>query len=238
MKAPNRKARRQKQQNSNGTHFGIELEIDALTPRQGEFMNGFRNGYNIFAYGSAGTGKTFLAVYLALEELFNNPKIKKIIFVRSAVSVRDQGFLPGTIEEKEAPMTAAYRKMVNDICDSGTAYDELTKKGMIQFTSTSFIRSITIDDSIMILDEIQNYNWQECVAAMTRVGLETRVIVCGDGKQDDLHYKKNDTSGFQNIVEVTKRMNGQFVHVAFTRDDIVRSGFVKEFIIACEDLNL
>lgn len=236
MKSPNRKARRQAQRNQ-GSHFGVEVEFQTLNDRQDEFVEAWNNGDNIFGYGSAGTGKTFLALYLALKELFENPVIKKIMIVRSAVSIRDQGFLPGTIAEKEEPFNAPYRKLVNEICGSGTAFDELSKKGMIEFISTSYVRGATFDNCIMILDEIQNYNWQECVSALTRVGLETRVIICGDGKQDDLHYKKNDQSGFNGLVEVTKRM-GDFAHVLFTRDDIVRSGFVKNFIIACEDLGL
>lgn len=234
---PNRKARRQRQQNGNGNHFNLELEFQCLNQKQEDFIKAYRDGYNIFAYGSAGTGKTFLALYAALESLLAKDA-KRIIIVRSAVPVRDQGFLPGTLEEKEAPLTAAYRKIVNDICGSGTAYDELSKKGMIQFVSTSFLRSVTLDDSIIILDEIQNFNWAEISTALTRVGLESRVIICGDGKQDDLHYKKNDTSGFYDLLRVIDRMGDDFSQVVFTRDEIVRSGFVKNFIIACEDLSI
>lgn len=235
-KAPNRKARRQAARNSSN-HFELSIDFQTLNDRQDEFVKAYRDGYNIFAYGSAGTGKTFLALYLALEDLFNK-EVGKIIIVRSAVPVRDQGFLPGSIEEKEAPLQAPYRKMVNEICGSGTAFDELTKKGMIEFISTSFIRGVTLDNAVMILDEIQNFNWEESYSTFTRVGLETKIIACGDGKQDDLHYKKGDTSGFYNLLKVTERMKDQFVHVRFNRDDIVRSGFVKEFIIACEDEEL
>ncbi|AKF12738.1 P-starvation inducible protein [Sinorhizobium phage phiM7] len=236
MKAPNRKARRQAQRNDN--RFGIEIEFQPLNDRQEDFVNAWENGSNIFSYGSAGTGKTFLALYLALKELFENPVIKKIMIVRTTVAVRDQGFLPGTTDEKEEPFKAPYRKLVNEICGSGTAFDELTKKGMIEFISTSYIRGATFDNAIMFLDEIQNYNWEECVSALTRVGLDTRVIVCGDGKQNDLHYRKNDVTGFQDLIRVINRMGSQFETVLFTRDDIVRSSFVKEFIIACEDLDL
>jgi phosphate starvation-inducible PhoH-like protein len=236
LKAPNRKARRQTQRNAN--HFNIEIDFQPLNDKQEEMVKAYRSGYNLLAYGSAGTGKTFLALLLALEDLFAK-NVNKIVIVRSAVPVRDQGFLPGSIEEKEAPMTAPYRKMVNDICGSGTAYDELAKKGMIEFISTSFIRGITLDNVALILDEVQNFNWEETTSALTRVGLETRVIVCGDGKQDDLHYKRGDTSGFQNLLKVTQRMKGDsFAHIAFDRNDIVRSGFVREFIIACEDEGL
>lgn len=235
-KSPNRRARRQAQRNQ-GSHFNVEIDFQPLNDHQEDFVEAWNNGSHIFGYGSAGTGKTFLALYLALKELFESPVIHKIMIVRSTVAVRDQGFLPGTTEEKEEPYKAPYRKLVNEICGSGTAFDELTKKGMIEFISTSYIRGATFDNSVMILDEIQNYNWEECVSSLTRVGLETRVIICGDGKQDDLHYKKNDTTGFQSVVDVTKRM-GDFTHILFTRDDIVRSGFVRNFIIACEDLDL
>jgi len=238
---PNRKTRRQAERNVNT--FGIEIEFEPLNDKQEEFVKAYRDGYNIFGYGSAGTGKSFLACYLALEEVLTNRTKKgigpkKIVIVRSTVSVRDQGFLPGSVAEKEEPFMAPYRKIFNDITGRGTGFEELMKHGVIEFISTSFVRGATFDDTILILDEIQNYNWQECVSAMTRVGLETRVIVCGDGKQDDLHYKKNDVSGWQNLLAVTQRMNGQFAHIMFTRDDIVRSGFCKDFIIACEDLSL
>jgi len=236
---PNRKARRQAQNSNNSVSIGLDFQ--ALNRKQEEFVEAYENGSNIFAYGSAGTGKSFLSLYLALNEILNSKgKIgpKKILIVRSTVAVRDQGFLPGTVEEKEAPFIAPYRKMVNEICDSGTAYDELSKKGIIQFTSTSFLRGLTLDDTIIILDEVQNCGWEEISTTLTRVGLESRVIVCGDGKQDDLRYKKFDTSGFQNLLKVVERMGDSFTTVTFSRDEIIRSGFVKSFIIACEDVGL
>lgn len=230
------KAARTGKRNQKMSNLSIN-ELQLLTDKQEEFYESYKQGFNVFAYGSPGTGKTYLALYAALEDLFAK-NISRIVIVRSAVPVRDQGFLPGTLEEKEAPMTVAYRKIVSEICSSGTAYEELVKKGQLVFTTTSFVRSITLDNCAIILDEIQNYNWQECVAVLTRPGLDSRVIICGDGRQNDLVYKKNDSTGLYNLMRVTERMENQFALVEFGHDDIVRSGFVKDFIIACEELNL
>jgi phosphate starvation-inducible PhoH-like protein len=196
----------------------------------------FIQGQNVVACGSAGTGKTYVATYLALQEVFAQRK-NKIVFVRSAVPTRDIGFLKGDMAEKTLVYTTPFKQIVDDLCENGTAYNILTTKGVIEFMTTSFIRGITLDNCVIIVDEAQSASWHELNSLMTRCGKNTQIVFCGDTKQNDLIKNKNDVSGFADFMKVAGSME-EFDIIRFYPQDIVRSGLVKSWILACERHNL
>lgn len=211
------------------------FNIHSLMPKtesQREMIESYREGFHIVAYGSAGTGKSFVACYLALQDLISRER-DKIVIIRSAVPTRDQGFLPGTLEEKSAVYSIPYVGIVNEICQNGAAWDIMKKKEQIQFITTSYVRGITLDNCVIIVDEFQNMNREELYSVLTRVGENTQVILCGDTKQTDL---KKETSAFLWLTNIVDLMGDWFEPIHFTSDDIVRSRFVKELIKAEESL--
>lgn len=213
--------------------------VQPLTDNQEDAFHANGSGQNLLLYGVAGTGKTYLASYFALTDL-SLGQCKRIIIVRSAVTTRDQGFLPGTLAEKMALYEAPYREVFAELCGGRRdVYDLLKKRDYLEFMSTSFIRGITFDDSLIIVDEVQNLTDHEISSVLTRVGKNSRVILCGDYRQNDLQMtgKKNQVSGMENLLKVARYMSS-FSLVEFTIDDIVRSGFVKEYLIARLNLNL
>lgn len=212
-------------------------EIQALNEPQRQMIFAFKEGLNIAAIGSAGTGKSYLASYLALKALFGK-EVSKIVVVRSAVPTRDMGFLPGTLQEKSEVYTIPYRQIFNDLCDNGTAWDILVKKGYVEFITTSFVRGITIDNAVVILDESQSMTFHELDSVVTRAGFNTRMIVCGDTKQNDLQNPKKERSGLDDFLKVIKEIPKYFDVVTFTRNDIVRSELVRQWIITKEELGL
>lgn len=221
--------------NGNGDHLSIVLKVSPKTEGQRQMMFAFEEGMNVISYGSAGTGKSYVACYLALKKLFSDPKRNKIVIVRSAVQTREMGFLPGSIDEKSDPYKVPYKQIINQLCGNGTAWDILTKKGMLEFITSSYVRGITIEDCTVIVDEFQNMNTHEGQSVLTRVGENCQVILLGDTKQTDLNRKKED-SCFDWMINVTRRMPDWFDIVHFTPKDIVRSGFCKALILAIEEL--
>jgi phosphate starvation-inducible PhoH-like protein len=197
---------------------------------------GFNN--HVVANGFPGTGKTYLSFWLALNSILSPDHDQDhIIIVRSAVPSRDIGFLPGTEKEKMAPFEIAYKDIVHDLIGKPSSYDDMCEAGKIKFMPTSFLRGLTWDNAIIIIDEIQNLTWQEIHTVMTRVGKKSRVLVCGDISQNDLLNKRNEETGIGNFLKVAENMeNFDIVH--FHKDDVVRSGFVRDWIIAKEDLGL
>lgn len=218
-------------------HLGIAKPLKPLNEAQRQCIHAFKEGLNVFAYGSAGTGKSYLACSLGLEKLFLGD-VEKIIIVRSATQTREIGFTPGTETEKALVYAMPYKCIINDICGNGTAWDILHKKGMVEFITTSFIRGITLDNCIVIFDECQNTTFSEFSSVITRAGKNCQMFICGDGKQNDLTKKKNDSSGFDDVIKVIRNMPNYFDLVGFTPADIVRSGMVKQWVIECEELGL
>lgn len=215
-------------------------KIEPLTDTQADFFDAWDDdqatGYVL--YGSAGTGKTLIACAKAiLDVLDQNSDFEKLIIVRSAVSCRNQGFLPGDKSMKEEIYETPYHSVFSFLTGKKDAYQTLKDIGKIEFHSSSYLRGETFDDCIIVVDEIQNFSWEELSTVTTRVGKNSKIIFCGDGKQDDLHYLKNDTSGFKTFMEVTKIIP-EFRNFRFTSSDIVRSDFVKSFIIACEKVGV
>lgn len=207
--------------------------IEPMTWAQSDMIEGYARGSNVVATGSAGTGKSFIASYLALNSLFSKD-VEKIVVVRSAVPTRDMGHLPGTLQEKSEVYTIPYKQIFNDLCENGTAWDILTKKNMVEFITTSYVRGITLENAVVIVDEFQSMTAHELYSVLTRVGAGTRVIVCGDTKQTDLDGRK-EKSCFDWFTNVVTKMPQWFHHTNFVHGDIVRSDFVKALIIAVEE---
>ena len=204
-----------------------------LTENQKIFYEAYKRGdYFIALHGVAGTGKTFIAIYKALEEVLDrsNP-FNKIIIVRSAVPSRDVGHLPGSLEEKTEIYRQPYQQICTTLFGRADAYQKLEDQGHIEFISTSYIRGMSFDDAIIIVDEMQNCNFEEIDTVMTRVGYRSKIIFCGDYRQTDLNKKKSDVSGILKFLDIAQHMKA-FTRIEFLPDDIVRSSLVKDYIIA------
>lgn len=209
--------------------------IKPITKTQEILFESYRQGYNIAAIGTAGTGKTMCAVYLALTDVLQHEQYERVIIIRSAVQTRDQGFMPGSLKEKIAYYETPYIDIVNDLFGRGDAYQILKQKGSIEFMSSSFVRGLTFDNAVIIVDECQSMTYHELDSIITRVGESSKIVFCGDMKQDDLKGSKNrnDVSGLRDFVKVLGKIRS-FDVVEFSVQDIVRSGLVKEYIIAKE----
>jgi len=227
--------KRNKKQKVNSLNFELQ-NIIPKTENQQKVFDLYYEGKNLFLYGSAGSGKSFLSLYLALKDMMDNGTYQKIIIIRSAIGSREIGFLPGTEKEKIAVYEAPYKAIVNELFGRDDAYSILTDKDIIQFESTSFLRGLTYNNSLLFVDEIENMTYQECSTIYTRVGQDTRIVLAGDIKQCDLNLKK-EISGFADILAVSKEMPS-FGFVEFTLEDCVRSGFAKEFLMAQEKIGL
>ncbi|MGZ8924446.1 MAG: PhoH family protein [Nitrososphaeraceae archaeon] len=212
--------------------------IRPLTPTQDDMFHAYINNYNICAYGSAGSGKTLCGLYLALTELFDEKnETDHIIIVRSTVPTREIGHLPGTLAEKISPYEAPYHDIFHYLIGKSSSYEDMKEAGLVKFESTSFIRGLTWDNAIVVIDECQSMSWHEINSVVTRLGDTSKLIVLGDTKQNDLIYKKNDVSGFVTALQVFESMP-EMAMVKFLSSDIVRGPFVKSWLTACEDLSL
>ena len=181
--------------------------------------------------GSAGTGKTAWGLQLALRDLVAG-ECDKVMFLRNIVSARETGFLPGSMAEKFAPFVAVAQSLVNDMFGRGDAFELLTKSGKLVATCSSFLQGHTFDNCRIVADEIQNMNWGELSMLVTRMGENSKMIMCGDDKQDMLTSRK-DVTGWYDIMDVFDIMPSVAI-VRYDQEDIVRSDIVREFIIASE----
>jgi phosphate starvation-inducible protein PhoH len=209
-------------------------DISPKTMNQKKAFDSFRKNKNVMFHGTAGTGKTFVGLYLALKEVLHHEEQDKVIIVRSVVPSRDIGFLPGSQKEKIKVYESPYQLICTELFNRGDAYDILKQKNQIEFISTSFIRGITIKNAVVIIDEVQNMNWAEISTVLTRIGENCRVIISGDTKQSDLS-ERDGKRDLLKLINVCRNMNS-FEFIQMTRNDICRSGFVKDFIIECETL--
>jgi len=196
----------------------------------------WKKGKNQFLFGAAGTGKTFISLYLAMNDIFDLKKPHdKVVLVRSLIPTREIGFLPGDEEDKAALYQIPYQNMVQFMFEQpneqqfNTLYDRLKSQGSLFFLSTSFLRGLTFDNSIIIVDECQNLNFHELDTIITRVGQDSKIVFCGDFDQTDL-LKQNEKNGLHSFLRILEEMD-EFNCTEFTLGDIVRSGFVRNYLI-------
>ena len=213
------------------------VTVSPVTDNQKIAFKDYKDGKNLFLYGAAGTGKTFITLYMALQEaLRNETKYDTVYIVRSAVPTREIGFLPGDEEDKTALFQVPYQNMVKFMFEQpneqafSMLYDRLKNQGSLMFLTTSFLRGITLDNAIIIVDEAQNLNFHELDTIITRVGMDSKIMFCGDFFQSDLQ-KNIEKEGIKKFMTILKGMKS-FSNIEFTLGDIVRSGMVREYLIS------
>ena len=218
-------------------------DIEPLTQNQKTLFDSYATGKNIVAYGVAGTGKTFITLYNALRDVLDEKTpYERIHIVRSLVATREIGFLPGDHEDKSYLYQIPYIDMVKYMfempseADFEMLYGNLKTQDTITFLSTSFIRGTTFDKSIIIVDEYQNLNYHELDSIMTRVGSDSKIMFCGDATQSDL-VRTNERNGLIDFMKILRLMSSVDI-LEFGVEDIVRSGLVKEYILAKLELGI
>jgi len=209
--------------------------INPLTENQAKTFEAFDANKHLLLHGMAGTGKTFVALYLTLKCVIYGKAAKPIVILRSVVPSRDMGFLPGKMEEKISVYEEPYRHLCAELTGHATAYEFLKDHGYIQFSTTSYLRGLTFHDNTIIVDEAQNCSGHELDTIITRVGDGCRIIFCADFSQTDLKY--DERKGFTSFMKILKNMSS-FEHVEFTNEDIVRGPLVKEYITTKEQLGI
>ena len=220
------------------------VDVAPLTPNQERIFKSWDEGKHLFIYGSAGTGKTFCALYKALKDtLKDDPTYDQIYLVRSLVATREIGFLPGDLEDKTAMWQIPYKNMVKYMFEQETdeqfemLYGALRSQETIKFWSTSFLRGVTLDDSVIIIDEVQNLSGHELDSIITRVGEGSRIVFCGDGRQSDLRHT-DERNGLATFMSILEQMKEDFDIIEMTTDDIVRSGLVRNYLVTKDAMNI
>ena len=212
----------------NKQHFELQ-DAEPLNGKQHEFFANYAGGKSQVLAGSAGTGKTFMTLFKAFEEILKaKVNYRRIVIIRSAVATRDIGHLPGTLEEKQAIYEIPYVGICNELFGRGEAYALMKKNGIIDFMLTSYVRGITLDETIVIVDEYQNLTAHEADSIITRLGKGSKIIFCGDTCQTD--FTRNNEKDIDKFLAVVNRMPQWFDINEFESGDIVRSGIVKEYI--------
>ena len=211
-------------------------QIKPVTDSQKLVFDTWKKGQNQFLFGCAGTGKTFVSLYLALSEVLKNETpYDKVIMVRSLIPTREIGFLPGDEEDKAALYQVPYSNMMQFMFEQPneqafeTLYNRIKAQGSYYFLSTSFLRGLTFDNSIIIVDECQNLNFHELDTIITRVGQDSKIVFCGDFSQSDL-TRTNERNGLMDFLQILQEME-EFNCIEFNIGDIVRSGFVRNYLI-------
>ena len=219
------------------------LDIKPLTPSQEKVFDAWEKNKHLFLFGAAGTGKSFVTMYLALRDILDErTPYNKLYIVRSLVPTREIGFLPGDHEDKANLYQIPYKNMVRfmfempDDPSFEMLYSNLKSQDTISFWSTSFIRGTTIDNSIVLVDESENLNFHELDSIITRLGVNSKIIFAGDAAQSDL-IKSHEKTGIMDFKKIIDDMD-EFESIEFGIDDIVRSGLVKSYLISKLNLGI
>lgn len=227
-----KKLRRELKRSGNNIQGNFKLtNIEPITENQQRMFDSYLSGKNLLLHGVAGTGKTFISLFLSLRDVIENYDDKtKVVIVRSIVPTRDMGFLPGNAKEKSKVYEAPYYAICNELFGRGDAYDVVKGKNQVEFLSTSYVRGTTLNDCIVVVDECQNLTFHELDSIITRIGRNCRIIFCGDFRQTDL-WREGEKRGILDFIKVVKNMNS-FDLIEFDEEDIVRSDLVKEYILS------
>lgn len=205
--------------------------IRVKTPAQIEYLKAVKKNDVVFAIGPAGTGKTYLAVAIAIAAL-KNREVSKIVLARPAVEAGESlGFLPGDLSQKVDP----YLRPLYDAAADMLTAEKLrayVERGTVEVVPLAYMRGRTLNNSFIILDEGQNATATQMKMFLTRLGQGSKAIVTGDITQIDLPYK--DQSGLVQIQDVLKNIDG-ITYVYFTKADVVRHRLVRDIIQAYED---
>lgn len=220
------------------SRLNFELkQINPLTDNQKLTFEAYEAGKNLLLHGIAGTGKSFISTYLAMKQILaDDPRYKKLVIVRSVVPTRDMGFLPGNNREKTKVYEAPYYAIFDELFGRGDAYEYLKQRGFVEFISTSFIRGVTLNDCIIVVDEIANMTLHELDSVITRVGKNCRIVFCGDFRQSDF-TREHEKNGLHDFMKILQRMKS-FEFIDFNEQDIVRSSLVKDYIITKDRLKI
>lgn len=216
---------------SNIIYAGYKNQIRAKTKTQIEYAETVQNNDVVFAIGPAGTGKTFLAVAMALNELKKN-EVKRIILTRPAVEAGESlGFLPGDLQEKIDP----YLRPITDALQymlSPEKYKIMRERNIIEINPLAYMRGRTLNNAFVILDEAQNTTETQMKMFLTRLGIGSKAIITGDTSQIDL--PRNKKSGLVSAQRILKNIDGiKFVY--FNENDVVRHKLVAQIIKAYDN---
>lgn len=215
------------------TKYDIK-NIRPITEAQEQMFAYYQQGKHIVAHGSPGTGKSLLSLFMAISDILDpSTPYHQLLIIRSAVATRDQGFLPGTLAEKQSCFETPYHDIFEFLFGRKSTYEDMKRANIIQFMSTSYVRGLTWDNSVIFVDETENCNFHEINSIVTRVGNDSKIILAGDIKQSDLLKSTKDICGMGRLIDIAGRMD-EIATVQFTADDIVRSSFVKSWIIASD----
>jgi len=227
--------------NGNGNGRWLKLDdlitVSPLTENQKTAFEAYKkDNKSLILHGSAGTGKTFISIYLALEQVLEkaNRQYNKLYVIRSVVPTRDIGYLPGDKQEKIEVYEDPYMSICAELFECKDAYEKLKQQGVVEFLPTSFVRGITFDNSIIIIDECQNLNFHELDSVITRIGKDCKILFCGDFYQTDF-VRENEKQGLKKFIKILNHLP-QFANIEFSCDDIVRSDLVKSYILAKNEL--
>jgi phosphate starvation-inducible PhoH-like protein len=210
-------------------------KIQPLTENQSTAFNAYSKKRNLLLHGLAGTGKTFISLYLGLSSILKrNSEYSKVTIVRSVVPTRDIGFLPGDQNDKTKQYELPYKAICSELFGRDDAYEVLKHHRLVEFVTTSFIRGTTINNSIVIVDECNNMTFHELDSIITRVGVNCQILFCGDYRQSDLS-KQQEREGLKHFMTILHKM-GCFEHLEFDEEDILRSDLVKQYIIMKDKL--
>ena len=220
--------------NRNQKTFSVHdmVNIQPMTRNQELVFDLYADGYSLILNGFAGCGKTFLSIYLALNDILDKDSpYEKLLIIRSASPTKEQGFLPGTLEEKQAIFEMPYAPIFDKLFKKKNQYKFMKEAGLVEFESTSYMRGVTLDNTIVVFDEVSSATYHEISTIITRLGKNSKLLFCGDTLQNDLVYNRQLQSGYEKFISIAN-MIPEFRTVHFKVDDCVRSDFVKSFLVA------